>query len=120
MLAHRKATEYTPQSSCTNILQNELAKKHMIPGSTNPVAQNHAPHTAKNEGKFFILSAGSFLSFPYSVCHVVAAARLDTNRDHNTPPRLTVATFFKKIPCGLVAKLMRNCVAHKVKRVLGK
>lgn len=117
MLAHRKATEYTPQSSCTNILQNELAKKHRIPGSTNPSAQNHAPPTAKNEGKFFILSAGGFLSFPQCVSHLVAAARLHTNCDHNTPPGFAVAVVRKKIPRGLMANFMRNCVLHKIERM---
>ena len=119
MLAHRKATEYTPQSSCTNILQNELAKKHTIPGNTNPVAQSHAPPTAKNEGKFFMLSTISLLGFPQCVCHVVAPTRLHTDCDHNTPPRFAVATFPKKIPCGLVANLMRDCVLFKIERMLG-
>jgi len=65
------------QSSSQNMLQNELAKKHTIPGSMKPTAQNQAPHTAKNPGKFFMLSAVSLLSFPHGVCHLVAPTRLD-------------------------------------------
>ena len=102
------------------MLQNELAKKHTIPGSTKPVAQSHAPHTAKNPGKFFILTAVSFLSFPQSISHGVAAVRLDAKRDHNTFPRFAVALFLKKIPSRLMANLMRDCVTHKVKGMFGK
>jgi hypothetical protein len=120
MLAARKASEYTLQSSCTNMLQNELAKKHTIPGSMKPVAQSHAPHTASSEGKFFILTAVGFLSFPQSICHLVAPTRLDAKREHNTFPRFTVAMMRKKIPSGLVANLMRDCVLHKVKGMLSK
>lgn len=67
-----------------------------------------------------MLSTISFLSFPCSVGHLVAATRLYPNGDHNTPPRLTVALFLKKIPCRLMANLMRDCVPNKIERMFGK